>query len=460
MKLRTKIILLSSIAVLSAMLLSNVVIWFVCARVLRRDAVQNAYYETVGIAQEFMDYAKRLHGDMDEKTAEYFFKNRKDDMTVCSFYDGASSVYYNLTVFSEDALKAFDYQYYNPDGGAGADVCVFRYQGSYYTVVRCSPQKNSGYAFYHFTDNRNMTNRLRMLAAGMAGVSVAAVLAAGLFLLLTLRHTFKPLQRLSETAGSIADGSYEKRVDIKSKDEIGALGEDFNKMADAVEKQLRALQTSEQKKTIFMGDLTHELNTPLTAISGYAQTLRSVKLNKEDEEEALTYIYEECKRLERLSKKMMRLLELESETELTFTDIEIADLFYSAVKLCSVKAVEKDITLKILSQDGTIHGDFDLMTDVLVNLIDNAIKASPEHSEVLLYASDGGITVEDHGCGIPAEEKEKILEPFYMIDKSRSRKSGGAGLGLALTALILKHHHMTLDIDSAVGRGTKMQIQA
>ena len=200
MKLRTKIILLSSIAVLSAMLLSNVVIWFVCARVLRRDAVQNAYYETVGIAQEFMDYAKRLHGDMDEKTAEYFFKNRKDDMTVCSFYDGASSVYYNMTVFSEDALKAFDYQYYNPDGGAGADVCVFRYQGSYYTVVRCSPQKNSGYAFYHFTDNRNMTNRLRMLAAGMAGVSVAAVLAAGLFLLLTLRHTFKPLQRLSETA--------------------------------------------------------------------------------------------------------------------------------------------------------------------------------------------------------------------------------------------------------------------
>ena len=98
------------------------------------------------------------------------------------------------------------------------------------------------------------------------------------------------------------------------------------------------------------------------------------------------------------------------------------------------------------------------MTDVLVNLIDNAIKASSAHSEILLYSSERGITVEDHGCGIPEDEKEKILEPFYMIDKSRSRKSGGAGLGLALTALILKHHHMTLEIESEVGKGTKMTI--
>ncbi len=154
----------------------------------------------------------------------------------------------------------------------------------------------------------------------------------------------------------------------------------------------------------------------------------------------------------------MRLLELDSNTELNFTEIGIADLFYSAVRLCRMKAEEKNIALTVLSCEGTIFGDFDLMTDVLVNLIDNAIKASSPHSEILLYSSERGITVEDHGCGIPEDEKEKILEPFYMIDKSRSRKSGGAGLGLALTVLILKRHHMALRTESEVGRGTKMTI--
>lgn len=458
MKLRTKIILLSSIAVLSAMLFGNLVIWFACARVLRRDAIQNAYYETITVAKDYGDYTDRLHGSADDKAVEYFFKNRKDDMTVLFLYSGASGVSYNMTVFSESELNGFDYQSYKPDGGDGMEVCIFRYHGVHYTVARYSSQKYADYTFFHFTDRRDMTSRLRLLAIGMTGVCAVAVSGACVFLYLSLRRAFKPLGQLSETAGSIAAGSYDKRVDIHSEDEIGVLGRDFNKMADAVEKQLHELQDSEQKKTVFMGDLTHELRTPLTAISGYAQTLRSVKLDREDEDVALKYIYEECKRLERLSGKMMRLLELDSNTELELVEIQIVDLFYSAVRLCRMRAEEKNIALTVLSCEGTVVGDFDLMTDVLVNLIDNAIKASSAHSEILLYSSERGITVEDHGCGIPEDEKEKILEPFYMIDKSRSRKSGGAGLGLALTALILKRHHMALEIESEVGRGTKMTI--
>ena len=95
----------------------------------------------------------------------------------------------------------------------------------------------------------------------------------------------------------------------------------------------------------------------------------------------------------------------------------------------------------------------------MINLIDNARKASGSGERIILSAAENVIEVRDFGKGIPEEEKEKILEPFYMIDKSRSRKSGGAGLGLAITAMILKRHHCRLQIESEVGRGTRMILQ-
>ena len=99
--------------------------------------------------------------------------------------------------------------------------------------------------------------------------------------------------------------------------------------------------------------------------------------------------------------------------------------------------------------------DLDLMTDVLINLIDNGVKASEPGGKIILRAYERCIEVQDFGQGIPADEQEKIMEPFYMVDKSRSRKSGGAGLGLALTALIAKRHHITIRIDSKEGEGTR-----
>lgn len=103
--------------------------------------------------------------------------------------------------------------------------------------------------------------------------------------------------------------------------------------------------------------------------------------------------------------------------------------------------------------------DADLFTEVLINLIDNARKASRRGDRILLSAAGNTICVRDFGTGIPEEEREKILEPFYMIDKSRSRKSGGTGLGLAITAMILKRHNCSIRIESEMGQGTRMILQ-
>ena len=103
--------------------------------------------------------------------------------------------------------------------------------------------------------------------------------------------------------------------------------------------------------------------------------------------------------------------------------------------------------------------DGDLLTEVIINLLDNAIKASDEGGMISLTAHDKKIIVRDYGRGIPEDEIANIIKPFYMVDKSRSRRDGGAGLGLALTKLIIEKHHATLDIESKVGDGTSMILQ-
>lgn len=230
-------------------------------------------------------------------------------------------------------------------------------------------------------------------------------------------------------------------------------------MAEAVELHMQQLEESEKRKTLFMGNLTHELKTPMTAISGYAQMLLTMKLDAQQQEEALGYIYSECQRLERLSRKMMRLLELDDEIPILLQEKAAADLFEAVRKSSEILGKEKQITLLFKENGEHFKMDFDLMQDVLLNLIDNSIKASEAGSKIVVSAEGDCLIVEDFGKGIPKEEQEHIFEPFYMVDKSRSRKSGGAGLGLALTALIARLHQIEIHIESEVGKGTKIILQ-
>ena len=233
------------------------------------------------------------------------------------------------------------------------------------------------------------------------------------------------------------------------------LGRDFNRMARAVEEHIRRVEDSEEKKTLFMGSLTHELKTPLTAISGYAQTLRRARLSEEDREAALGYICQESARLDRLSKKLLRLLELDRRTELDHSLLPAEELLAGAAEACRPAAQAKGVAIELAPCDDRVEGDRDLLTDALVNLVDNALKASPAGGVVRLYTREGAMVVEDQGEGIPEEELDRLTEPFYMVDKSRSRKSGGAGLGLALTAVILRRHGMSLRFETQTGAGTK-----
>lgn len=434
--------------ILLALLVTNGIIHNVCSDMMKEEAVNAAYAESKEIKNKFELFTFQLHGDMSKTEAQYFFKTNRDDYTVCVY---KSEEYYNNTVLTLADVMSENYRdhlelMYHEQMVEGRHILIFKLNVSVEAEL------------YHIVDITHVYDKIHTLAVVMLGILAAVILGSVAVLSIVVGCTLNPLSELSRGAKMIADGAYDKRVDVKTRDEIGTLAADFNTMATAVEAHAKELEESERRKSLFMGSLTHELKTPLTAISGYAQTLRAAALSEEDREEALTYIYEEAGRLDRLSKKMMRILELDRNTDIVFDDIPLKKLFASAAKTCAFSAARKNITLDIGKSEGSVCGDFDLMCDVLVNLIDNAIKASRDGGTVGIYTENDCIVIEDSGCGIPRDEIRKITEPFYMVDKSRSRKSGGAGLGLALTKLILDRHYMEMSIESEVGKGTKISI--
>lgn len=196
----------------------------------------------------------------------------------------------------------------------------------------------------------------------------------------------------------------------------------------------------------------------MTSIIGYSDTLLHVKISEQQQRKALEYINSECKRLERLSGKMMHLIGLYNNESVHFEEFEVQELLNRVAELEKYHVQEQGMQLIMTCTMGRIPMDVDLMESLLVNLIDNAIKASREGDTIDVLAMHDRITVRDWGKGIPPEEIPKITEAFYMVDKSRSRKAGGIGLGLALCKQIAALHHGHLEIESWLDDGTSVSV--
>ena len=156
---------------------------------------------------------------------------------------------------------------------------------------------------------------------------------------------------------------------------------------------------------------------------------------------------------------MMRLMQLDRTVSLQMSEIDCAKLLDAVTATCKPNAEQHRILLRIEHCEGTVTGDFDLLHDALCNLTENALKASTAGQTVTLRAESGSITVKDEGCGIPAEKIKNLTEPFYTVDPSRSRSTGGAGLGLSIVRQITQLHGAGMTIESAVGKGTEIRLQ-
>ena len=292
-----------------------------------------------------------------------------------------------------------------------------------------------------------------VMLALIAGVAALSLLVSHLIL--------RPLARVSAAARKMADGELGQRVAVTSDDELGALSADFNAMAQRIEEQMEALTDAARREKEFTGSFAHEIKTPLTSIIGYADLLLSRPATQSQVRESAGYIFREGRRLEALSGKLMELIVLDRR-DFPLRSVPMGAFLERTVNALRPAMERAGIRLTVDAEAVPALIEPDLMETVCLNLLDNARKATPSGGSIVLTgrAKGGGylIQVTDTGKGIPADELSRITEPFYMVDKSRSRAQGGAGLGLALCRRIVELHGGTLEFESVLGQGTTVRI--
>lgn len=283
---------------------------------------------------------------------------------------------------------------------------------------------------------------------------VLSIIAACI-MLLTSKILTMPITNLNEAINHVAKNDYSYRLPVNNLDELNMLSNSFNTMCEAVEKNI-----SNYKSAI--NNFTHEVKTPLTSIIGYAGIINSSQFPEKAKEEAAEYILKESRRLNSLINRIVSFLTVDKEIKKEKISLkEILEMSCLSVK---AKAESKEITIfKYECENIFVYGDEELLTVLIVNLLDNAIKASyiGGKIEISFLASKGilkQLSIQDYGIGMPENEIPNIVEVFYKIDKSRKNIDNGLGLGLAICTEILKSHNARLSISSKLGEGTKVII--
>lgn len=275
-----------------------------------------------------------------------------------------------------------------------------------------------------------------------------------------------PLKKLQQTTNQIAKGNFEIRNDNSLKamksPELVNLATDFNHMADKICKYIKKLQDYNERQEDFISRFTHELKTPLTSIIGYADILRTYDIEPKKRYELANYIFKEGKRLEDLSFNLLNLIILKQD-EFPFKEYNSKQLFRELTQTLAIMLKKYEMKIEFNIEEVNIFIEPVLLKSLLYNLIDNACKASVESQKIIVSGIKNDdkyiISVQDFGKGIDEENLAKVTEPFYMVDKSRARKQGGAGLGLALCKEIAGLHKSELLIKSKLGFGTTISFK-
>ena len=290
-----------------------------------------------------------------------------------------------------------------------------------------------------------------LLLAGLGALGLALLLGS-----LLARAYLRPLRTLTSATQALAKGE-EVEVPVQSRDELGMLTEAFNQMSGALAKAtaLRRQMTA---------DIAHDLRTPLTVLSGYLEIMRDGDL--EPTPERIGMMYTEALQLQRMVQDLRTLsLADAGELSLTLQPLAPVDLLKRAHGAFAGQAEAKGITLthNAAASLPRLYADQDRLAQVLANLISNALRYTPEGGAISLEAQPAEkavlLKVQDTGSGIPTDALPHLFDRFYRVEKSRERKQGESGLGLAIAKSIVEAHNGQIDVISTAGTGTTFTIQ-
>jgi len=284
---------------------------------------------------------------------------------------------------------------------------------------------------------------------------VALVLASllGYFL---IKRSLHPVQVMASTARKIEERNLDKRLDVHGDDELGQLAATLNHM-------LTRLEGAFNRERQFIADASHELRTPLAVVQGEATLALKKERNIEEYQKSLETISQETERLSSTLKRLLFLARDESIKQLEFEEVNLKGLLAEVASDIEMLCEEKTLHFQLHVQDNLIiKGDEVSLRELFLNLLDNAIRYTPQGGDVSLTLGRKGnnayVAVKDTGAGIPEEHLKHIFKRFYRVDKSRSRSEGGAGLGLSICQRIVEFHYGTIEVESKVGEGSTFSV--
>ena len=219
---------------------------------------------------------------------------------------------------------------------------------------------------------------------------------------------------------------------------------------------------AEQLRRDFTSNVSHELKTPLQSIIGSAELIENGIVQPQDMPRFVGHIRKEASRLVKLIEDIIRLAQLDEGNQLPVEEVSLLALSNEVQEILNYAAEEKNVTVSVSGDKGSMNGIQSLLFELIYNLVDNAIRYNKEGGTVQISIKDDSdqvhLCVTDTGIGIPQEHKSKIFERFYRIDKSHSKKSGGTGLGLSIVKHAVKYHHGTVTVESEPGKGTSISV--
>lgn len=255
----------------------------------------------------------------------------------------------------------------------------------------------------------------------------------------------------------ITQGDFSVVMNVNKNDPFSVLAETVNKMA-------HELGSMENLRQDFIANVSHEIQSPLTSISGFAELLRNKSITEEERIHYIDIIEAESKRLSKLSDNLLKLSSLDAAaTPLTFTNFRLDKQLQNSLLMLEPQWSDKNLDISVELDAVTVNGDENLLTQVWINLLHNSIKFTPNGGSlnITINRDDTWVVclIADSGIGISAEDKLHIFERFYKVDKARDRILGGNGLGLSLVKKIIELHNGTIEVESNLGAGTTFTIR-
>ncbi|WP_078382419.1 sensor histidine kinase [Sutcliffiella halmapala] len=447
MKIKSKILLLSSVWLVLILLLINGSIYFLFQKIIFNNETNRVTEHTKAVVTAANEAiaADVIHEDLRLLFRAYLPTN---GMIRIITEETSSS----LTISKKAYMKQLPTKYENQQS-----IALRTFDDIPYAVVSFPIIWTDGsVVMLEVTESLEDSQKtLRTLFIVLSTASFIVLIPALFFGSMLSRLIVTPINALTNTMKQIqTTGAFQKiQLESSSKDELYTMGMTFNQMIDILERNY-------QKQQQFVSDASHELKTPLTVIESYASMLkRWGKQKPELFDESINAIYSEAIRMKEMTEQMLQLANADSHLTLEKTNIDLLSISKQASQHIQV-SFHRDIHLYENGSDFHLWADENKLKQVIYILLDNARKYSQGSITLKLSETNSicAFSIIDQGEGIPTEDLDKIFDRFYRVDKARNRETGGAGLGLAIAKKIVEAHDGSITITSTEGKGTTVTV--